>query len=121
MDTTTLNLLIGAGLVLGPSSIAWVAGLRAGRAVERRAAAAPPALVCSCEHGYGTHDREGACGGATKRMISWTDYGEPQPWEWVSCPCHVYDGPEPLPRSWSAFPLLPDPFLAIRGVDSAGT
>lgn len=110
MDPTTLNLLLGAGLALGPSTIAWVAGHRSGRTAARRAAGIPAALECSCGHGYGTHHDAGACSGSTKRPTGWTSYGESNHWDWASCPCPSYDGPEPLPRAWTPFPSLPAAF-----------
>jgi hypothetical protein len=99
------ELLIDAALVLGPSTIAWAAGRRAGRATARRPAIIPAALMCTCEHGYGTHDDGGACSGTAQRLLTSSNYGRSQEWEWVPCGCHTYDGPEPLPRVWS--PALP--------------
>lgn len=111
MDVTTLNLLLGAVLALGPAIVAWIAGRRAGSAAARRAGALPPTLDCSCGHGFGTHANAGACSGSTKRNVALTSYSEPPAWEWVRCPCHVYDGPEPLPRSWSVDTGLFDPTM----------
>jgi hypothetical protein len=105
MDVTTLNLLLGAGLALGPATVAWLSGRRSGM----RAASRPPTLDCSCGHGFGTHANAGACSGSTKRNVALTSYSEPPAWEWVPCPCHSYDGPEPLPRSWSVDMGLFDP------------
>jgi hypothetical protein len=107
MDPAMFNMLIGAVLVVGPSTIAWAAGRRSGRTAERRVANTAELLVCSCEHGFGTHDNGGACSGTSKRLLSSHNYGQSQDWEWVPCRCHSYDGPEPLPRVWTAFPQLP--------------
>ncbi len=69
---------IGAGSVLVGSLLA------------RRRPPAQSALVCSCRHGYGTHDPiEGSCGGTTTVRRNYTDVVDP-------CPCRSYDGPDPL-------------------------
>jgi hypothetical protein len=56
----------------------------------------PVPAVCSCVHGYGIHEDGKACGGQIQRTRS----GNLPGFEWVPCPCKVYDGPEPLPRLW---------------------
>jgi hypothetical protein len=101
------ELLIDAALVLGPSTIAWVAGRRSGRGTARSLASLPAALMCTCGHGYGTHHDGGACSGTTECLLTSTDYGRTQEWERVPCGCHGYDGPEPLPRVWTPA-LWPD-------------
>ena len=53
------------------------------------------------------HDNGGACSGTAKRLLTSSNYGQSQEWEWVPCGCHGYDGPEPLPRVWTPFPQLP--------------
>lgn len=64
-----------------------------------------PKLICSCKHGYGTHEKEdGRCLGQVKQPVRWRidRYGDdvPSHFEWVACPCISYDGPEPLPRAF---------------------
>lgn len=102
-----IEMLVGAVLVIGPATVAWVAGRHSGRAAERRLRATAPALVCSCAHGFGTHDDGGACSGTTRHLLASRNYGQSEEWEWAPCRCHRYDGPEPLPSAWSLFPPFP--------------
>jgi hypothetical protein len=52
--------------------------------------------VCSCKHGYGTHEAGRVCGAEIERSRR----GNLPGMEWIPCPCKFYDGPEPLPRLW---------------------
>jgi hypothetical protein len=98
MDITAVTLLVGAALAAVPG---W-AGWRLGRASGLRAGRAAPAstLLCSCGHGYGTHEDEKRCHGATASRRNGVQALDP-------CPCRAYDGPEPLPRAWTPA-ALPD-------------
>ena len=60
--------------------------------------------------GYGTHNNAGACSGTAKRLLTSSNYGQSEAWEWAPCRCHSDDGPEPLPRAWTPFPSLPAAF-----------
>jgi hypothetical protein len=86
-------------LVIGGALVA--AGWFAGR-VSRRRPHAPPSssTVCSCSHGYGSHENGGLCGAEIERPFYWAN-GHRHGYEWVPCPCLSYDGPEPLPRVWT--------------------
>lgn len=48
-----------------------------------------PRPICTCSHGYGTHDNGGKCHGTEENERNFTDYIDP-------CPCQQYDGPDPL-------------------------
>jgi hypothetical protein len=97
MDITSVTLVVGAVLVVVPGWVGWVLG----RASARRGPSRPPALVCSCGHGYGTHEDEKRCHGVDERRRNGVAVVD-------ACPCRHYDGPEPLPRAWTP-PTLPDP------------
>lgn len=87
--------LVAGGVLLAGG---WLAGrIRTESAPKRQVAA----TICSCEHGFGTHDAGGACKAQIKRADRWDDYSNARHWEWVACPCLTYDGPEPLPRVWT--------------------
>lgn len=102
MDPTSLTLIIGAALATVPAVLGFVAGHASGRARERRIAQRPPQLICSCHHGYGSHDNEQRCYGVDKRRLNGMQLLDP-------CPCRHYDGPEPLPRAWTPLTLpVPD-------------
>lgn len=91
-----IDLLIGAGIAASAYSSGAGLGFRRGRKAERKKISEGPKLVCSCEHGYGAHDRGGECHGQTKRANKWDNAGFAHRWEYVPCPCMAYDGPEPL-------------------------
>jgi hypothetical protein len=105
---------------MDPISIAiggliFIGGNISGRAATRRKAARPPkppVLECGCGHNYGAHEAGTRCH-AQVRRVDKRDvdfFGTPtERWSWVQCPCQAYDGPEPLPRSWT-----PD---LMRGID----
>lgn len=77
----------------------FTAGAVFGRVTRRPKPPAPDLPVCSCGHGYGTHENIG-CADTVKRK-RWNSLGDPAGFEWVQCPCRVYDGPEPLPKIWT--------------------
>ncbi|MGH7743271.1 MAG: hypothetical protein ACREQ5_00415 [Candidatus Dormibacteria bacterium] len=81
----------------GVATVAYVAG-RIGRPVK---APKQPKLECSCGHGYGLHEENGACRGAFHRAAKWDSGGLPTYYEYAQCACRLYDGPEPLPRVWA--------------------
>lgn len=54
-----------------------------------------PELICSCTHGYGMHEAGRRCHGTTSERDYLRDIYT------VQCGCHLYDGPEPLPRTWT--------------------
>lgn len=89
-----MGIAIGGGLVIA----GWLMG-RVGRK-RGKSSDSTPALLCSCEHGYGVHQSGGTCHGDVKRpkyniVGSWVGN------EYAACPCQSYDGPEPLPRVWT--------------------
>jgi hypothetical protein len=99
---TALGLLVGAGLVV----LAGFTGWRLGR---RRSDIGPAsAVMCSCGHGFGTHDNGWQCHGRDTRRRNGLHEVDP-------CPCRRYDGPEPLPPVWS--PLLDFPAPADDGTN----
>jgi hypothetical protein len=54
--------------------------------------------MCTCGHGYGTHDNGKACQAQVKRPNEWNRSSSielPIGWEHVPCPCVRYDGPSP--------------------------
>jgi hypothetical protein len=57
------------------------------------------AAVCSCSHGFGIHEDGKVCHGQIQQIKADTEYG--CDYVWMSCPCTVYDGLEPLPRVWA--------------------
>jgi hypothetical protein len=96
MDITAVTLLVGAGLVVVPGWVGWLLGRAAGRRSAPPAAAS--ALLCSCGHGYGSHEDGRRCHGADARRRNGVQVLDP-------CPCRGYDGPEPLPRVWAPLDL----------------
>ena len=95
-----MTLVVGAALAIVPGWVGWLLGRASGRR-ERRSAGAPT-TVCSCGHGYGTHEDEKRCHGADPHRRNGVAVLDP-------CPCRRYDGPEPLPRVWSPDPLPAPP------------
>ena len=87
---TTFGILVVAGLVI----VATWAGWRLGRR-QARPGGPTSQIVCSCGHGYGTHDNAQRCHGSDTRRRNGLHVVDP-------CPCRLYDGPEPLPRVWTA-------------------
>jgi len=70
---------IGIGAVTAGAWGAW-----------RFRGAQPRRPICTCGHGYGTHDGgHGPCGGKLRARRNYTDFLDP-------CPCRSYDGPDPL-------------------------
>jgi hypothetical protein len=65
-----------------------------------------PILMCSCKHGFGIHKDGGPCQAQVERT-SYGPGGTRLGNEWVPCGCQVYDGPEPLPRTWTGSGLYP--------------
>lgn len=87
-----------ASLIVG--ALLFIVG--AGTGERRRRAPKPPRrpeLLCSCGHGYGTHEAGAHCHSQQKRDLysagAWIGH------EYARCSCRFYDGPEPLPRTWS--------------------
>lgn len=91
-----LSLLLGAALATGPAALAWFAGRASGLRAARPATGST--LLCSCGHGYGTHEDEQRCHGVDRHKRNGVAGLDP-------CPCRRYDGPEPLPRAWTPFEL----------------
>lgn len=88
-----------ASLIVG--ALLFIVG--AGTGERRRRAPKPPRrpeLLCSCGHGYGTHEAGARCHGQEERPF-YLAHGVRNGFEWAPCPCRFYDGPEPLPRTWS--------------------
>lgn len=90
-------LLVGAGIAIVSAGIGWLVGRRVGRTATRQAL--PTGAVCSCGHGYGTHEDERTCRGSDARKRNGLHHLDP-------CPCRYYDGPEPLPRVWGPDRLI---------------
>lgn len=84
--------LVSALLAAFTALVVFLGGFFAGRRTSR---AIQPAKrpICSCEHGYGTHDEKGRCYGEIKRTAN--SYSQ-----WVRCPCRRYDGPEVVASFW---------------------
>jgi hypothetical protein len=98
VDITAVTLLVGAALAAVPGWLGWALGRASGRRSTRSVPVST--LLCSCGHGYGTHEDELRCHGVDARRRNGVHVLDP-------CPCRRYDGPEPLPRAWA--PLeLPD-------------
>lgn len=90
-----MNLLSLVDILGG--AIAVLAGMSIGRRMRPRPPE-PLKPMCSCTHGYGTHDNATACQGQIKRESKWrkdTDPVRPVEWVHVPCPCLRYDGPSP--------------------------
>ncbi len=79
---------------------AIVVGYFAGHFSSQAKTSQPTGLLCSCGHGYGTHNGGRDCKAKVERPHYWST-GERYGYEWVPCPCLSYDGPEPLPRVWT--------------------
>jgi len=90
MITAIVLMLVGAGIAVVAGGFGYLAGRRAGQAHV----ALPVGNVCSCGHGYGTHADELSCRGDIPRKRNGMHHLD-------RCPCHRYDGPEPLPRVWT--------------------
>jgi hypothetical protein len=98
IDPSTATLLVGAGLVVVSGWVGWLAGRVSGRNQARRRTGPASELICSCGHGFGTHEDERRCHGvdpAKRNGLHSLD----------ACPCRRYDGPEPLPRAWTPMEL----------------
>lgn len=81
--------------------VIFLAGVLTGRRVRRPTTTIdlqPP--VCTCAHGYGTHDKGARCQAQVERRHYMED-GRHNGSEWAPCRCLSYDGPEPLPRVWT--------------------
>jgi hypothetical protein len=109
VDPTTLSMLVGAGLAVGPALVAFVLGRASGRVAERRRLGEPVKPICSCEHGYGAHEDGRSCRQQVKRASKWGGDGDVKRYEWVECACRGYDGPEPLSSiaGWRPPELMP--------------
>lgn len=88
---------------IGAGALILFVGTRLGRL--QRKPPVVPATTCGCSHNYGAHGDGTRCHAQVKIADQWaTDsYGRhvEYHWKWVPCSCQSYDGPEPLPRSWS--------------------
>lgn len=93
-----IDLIVGAGIAATAYSSGHGIGMTRGRVTERNKA---PKLACSCKHGYGSHEAGGKCHADVKRANRWGRMkgydGDDHEvgWEYVTCPCMAYDGPEP--------------------------
>lgn len=96
-----VDLVVGAGITATAYSSGAGLGFSRGRKVEKQKAAKDPKLICSCEHGYGSHLAGGVCEAEIKRPNKWgtmkgySGSDHEIGWEYVPCPCRTYDGPEP--------------------------
>lgn len=97
IDIDVISFGIGAVSVSVPASIALVA---LSARLSRVRTPKPPPLLCSCGHGYGTHEGGARCHGQEERP-HYMPHGPRNGYEYALCPCRLYDGPEPLPRTWS--------------------
>lgn len=87
-----VSLAVGGGLLL----VGWLTG-RVSRfhGFANGGEVNPgPNLICSCVHGFGSHEDGRKCHGSTTNWRNGAQFVD-------RCPCHMYDGPEPLPRVWS--------------------
>jgi hypothetical protein len=98
------SLLAGAFIAATAYSSGVGIGIKRGRAVQRRKQEEPPKLTCSCKHGYGMHEHGGKCQGTVKEPNKWKNYyvgsylhTDAVCWQYETCPCLTYDGPQPLP------------------------
>ena len=79
----------------------FIVGVAIGRLTKRRSQTVAPAhSLCSCSHGYGSHEDGGLCQAQVERPHYYIS-GSRNGYEWVACPCRSYDGPESLPRVWT--------------------
>jgi hypothetical protein len=78
------NFLLGILAASVPVTLAYYAG--------RHSRPSPPAQLCSCDHGYGSHMDGKSCQADIRRLRD----GCSSTYDWVPCPCLTYDGPEPL-------------------------
>lgn len=78
---------------------AFIAAAWVGLVVGRRMRPRPPEPLkpmCSCAHGFGTHEDGRRCNSEIEQASSWSSCGTyPVSWRWVPCPCLRYDGPDP--------------------------
>ncbi|ADB29147.1 hypothetical protein Kfla_0016 [Kribbella flavida DSM 17836] len=80
----------GAAILL----VGLVTGYLAGRR-SRRPEPLTGAAVCSCHHPRGQHlDGKGPCQADNKQSVNGVQV-------FLSCPCQLYDGPEPLPQFYA--------------------
>jgi hypothetical protein len=86
-----------------PAAMGFLGGLVGARLTRRPPLPKTPALLCSCDHGYGIHAEGGLCRAQVRRVRN----GCTSVYDWVPCGCLVYDGPEPLPRVWTSPGGLP--------------
>lgn len=85
------DLVVGAGIAATAYSGGAGVGFRAGRRKERTQINKAPELMCSCEHGFGSHENSCKCHGETKRANKWDkDFGSARGWEYAPCPCVAY-------------------------------
>lgn len=95
-----MTLVVGAVLAIVPGWVGWLVGRASGRRVARSVGTST--LLCSCGHGYGTHEDEHRCHGSDAARRNGMAVLDP-------CPCRLYDGPEPLPRTWTPTGLPSSP------------
>lgn len=88
-----VNGLVAFGLLWGGYRLGRRSGCRVGPGAASTSAD-PWALVCSCGHSAGKHERSGQCGSLTE--IVHRGHGNSYVRnEWVQCACTNYDGPDP--------------------------
>lgn len=75
---------------------ALLVGVVVGRRAEKRKWPKPIRPICTCTHGYGTHDDGGRCSGHRQVADGWDFEGDAIHWTNMACPCRRYDGPDPL-------------------------
>lgn len=69
-----------------------------GLAVGRRMRPKPPKPlkpICSCTHGFGSHEDGARCHGKVDEPTKFDMYGTERAWKKVQCTCLRYDGPDP--------------------------
>jgi hypothetical protein len=74
----------------------FLLGRASGRKKERALAQRPIELVCTCGHGFGSHEDGARCQAEIQRADKWDEYRDAKHWEYVPCPCRTYDGPDPM-------------------------
>lgn len=69
-----------------------------GIGVGRRMRPKPPEPlrpICSCEHGFGSHEDGAKCHGKVEETSRYDGLGKAIAWRKVQCSCLRYDGPHP--------------------------
>jgi len=71
-----------------------VVGLLIGRRMRPRPPD-PVRPICTCGHGYGSHQDGKECQVGDREADHWDSYGREDHWVSVQCSCTRYDGPDP--------------------------